>query len=68
MLRVFFEQSKVVQLLPQEASDLAVHLQSFPAVVKQVCMELSPAILCDFLLKVAVLYEEFSSVSHVSYT
>ncbi|XP_026434139.1 arginine--tRNA ligase, chloroplastic/mitochondrial-like [Papaver somniferum] len=60
--------SKVVQLLPQEASDLAVHLQSFPAVVKQVCMELSPAILCDFLLKVAVLYEEFSSVSHVSYT
>ncbi|XP_026434141.1 arginine--tRNA ligase, chloroplastic/mitochondrial-like isoform X2 [Papaver somniferum] len=56
--------SKVVQLLPQEASDLAVHLQSFPAVVKQVCMELSPAILCDFLLKVAVLYEEFSSVSH----
>lgn len=57
--------NNVVQLLPQEASDLAVHLQSFPAAVKQACLELSPAILCDFLLKVAVLYGKFSNVPHV---
>ncbi|XP_026429178.1 arginine--tRNA ligase, chloroplastic/mitochondrial-like [Papaver somniferum] len=46
--------NNVVDLLPQEASDLAVHMQGFPLVVKQACLELSPAILCDFLLEVAV--------------